>query len=407
MLIFKLALRNCLRNKRRTFLAGLAVGIGLAGLIFVDAVYIGMADNMIKTATSTFIGDGRITHKDFTETFDPRYFVKNIENIKKSLKEEQVLKTFSPRVASFAMINSAANSASVILYGIDAPSEKQTSKIANAIIKGSYLNPENHYSIIIGGKLAEKLEVELGDRIVITTSETKTDQITQAMFMLEGVYKFGIREMDSSFVFINLKQAQELLKLDGNVNEITLKFHNLRTVEDKSLPFWSKYSKDTNIARGWDEIFSELKKVIKMTDFSMLIIGVILFGIVALGIINTLFMALYERMFEFGVMRALGTKPTTIAAMIISEACVLAVISIIMGTLIGFGVSYFFSLRGLDYTGIEFSGVTILEPIYTVIRFHQYVKYPLWVFLFATVAAVYPAIYAARIIPVKALKRSL
>lgn len=407
MIIIKLAFRNCLRNKRRTFLAGLAIGIGLAGLIFVDALYIGMSENMIKTATSTFIGDGRITHKDFTETFDPRYFVKDIDNIKKSLKKEEVLETFSLRVASFAMINSAANSSSVILYGIDAPLEKRTSKIYKAMAGGNYLNPENPYSIIIGKKLAEKLEVEPGDRLVITTSGTKTEQITQAMFMLEGIYNFGMREMDSSFAFVNINEAQKLLELGSNISEITLKFHNLKTAEDKSLPFWSKYSEDTNIAQGWDEIFSELKTVMEMTDFSMFIVGAILFGIVALSIINTLFMALYERMFEFGVMRALGTRPFTMAIMIISEACVLALISIIIGTLIGFGVSYFFSLRGLDYTGIEFSGVTILEPIYTVISFNQYVKYPLWVFLFAVIASIYPAVYAARIKPVKALKRSM
>jgi ABC-type lipoprotein release transport system permease subunit len=407
MLMLKLAWRNSLRNKRRTFLAALAIGIGLAGLIFADAIYVGMTENMIKTATSTFMGDGQITHKDFRDTFDAKNTIKDISVIRKKLQSEHIVKAFSQRVASFAMISSAANSDSVILYGIDPKSEKKTSKIYQAVSKGNYLSAGNPYSIIIGSKLAEKLELELGDRIVITTSETKGGQISQAMFMLEGIYKFGSREMDSTFAFVNLKQAQNLLKLGDNINEIAIKFTSIRTAENKNLPFWKEYSQNTNLAQGWDEIFSELKNVIKMTDFSMLIVGAILFGIVALSIINTLFMALYERMFEFGVMRALGTRPLKMAMMIISEACMLAIISIIMGALIAFGVSYFFSLRGLDYTGIEFSGVTLLEPIYTVITWKQYLKYPLWVFLFAALAGIYPAVYASRIVPVKALKKTL
>lgn len=403
----KLAWRNTFRNKKRTFLAGLAIGIGLAGLIFTDAVYIGMTENMIKTATSTFMGEAQIAHRDFKDTFDPKYTIKNIYDITRHLKKEPIVKTFSRRVASFAMINSAANSSSVILYGINPQSEKKTSKIARVVIKGNYLDSSSPYSIILGQKLADKLELQLGDRVVITTSEIKTGQITQAMFMLEGIYAFGSREMDSSFAFINITQAQDLLKMDDNVNEIAIKFTDLRIAEDKSIPFWDKYSKDTNLARGWDEIFSEVKNIMEMSDFSMLIIGIILFALVALGIINTLFMALYERMFEFGVMRALGIRPLTMAFMIILEACFLAVISIIIGILTGLGVSYFFSMRGLDYTGIEFSGVTLVEPIYTVIRFHQYIKYPLWVFLFAVVAGIYPAVYAARLTPVKALKKTL
>ncbi|HUT86038.1 MAG TPA: ABC transporter permease, partial [Elusimicrobiales bacterium] len=257
MLTIKLAFRNTLRNKRRTFLASLAIGIGLAGLIFVDAVYLGMSENMIKLATSTFMGDAQITHRDFRDTFDGKYKLEHKQNIIKELEKESIVKTYSLRVASFAMISSSSDASSIILYGINPETEKNTSKIKDAVIYGNYLQSDNPHSIIVGEKLSKKLETEIGDRIVITSSNTKTDEIAQSMFIVEGIYKFGNNHMDSSMAFVNIKQAQSLFGLEDGVNEIVIKFTNLHIALDKTLPFWKKYSKGTNVAEDWDEIFSE------------------------------------------------------------------------------------------------------------------------------------------------------
>lgn len=121
---------------------------------------------------------------------------------------------------------------------------------------------------------------------------------------------------------------------------------------------------------------------------------------------NTLFMSLYERMFEFGVLRAIGTRPLRMALMILLEGGCLAIISIIIGSAIGFFFSWLFSVYGIDYRGIEFAGTTINELIYPVMNVRQYLLNPLYVLFFTLVAALYPAWYAARLTPAKAMKRS-
>ena len=133
----------------------------------------------------------------------------------------------------------------------------------------------------------------------------------------------------------------------------------------------------------------------------------ILFGVVALGIINTLFMSLHERMFEFGVLRAVGTRPFSIVQLVIFEAGSLAVLSIAMGCILGFAVTLISAQTGFDYTGIEYSGVTFRKLLYPVLRIRQFIEYPLWLFLFTVLVGLYPACYAARMTPAGAMRRSL
>ncbi len=417
-MLIRLAWRNSFRNKRRTFLAGLAIGIGLGGLIFVDGLIIGMLDSMIRTATDTFLGQAQITYKGFRDTLEVEKTVRNGEDILKSLAAEEKVKNFAPRTVSVGMIRSPANVRSIALYGIDPRLEKDVSKVDEAIIKGDYLEDEAvaegddlenevRNGILIGSKLAENLEVGEGDRVVVMVAEAGTGDLSPEMFWIKGIFHFDTREMDSGMAFISLAKSQEMLNLPNGVHEIAVHFNEIRLADDKSLDFWDRYSRDGNEALGWREIMPELSAAIEMSDFSIFITGIILFAVVVLGIMNALFMSLYERMFEFGVLRAVGTRPFKMALMILVETATLALISIVIGTILGTATNVYFSIYGIDYTGIEFAGVTFREPIFTVIKPYQFYKYPMYLFVFAIIVGLYPAIYAARMKPVDAMRRSM
>lgn len=406
-MLLKLAWRNVLRNKRRTILSGMAVGITLASLMLIDGLYIGMIKSMIGTATDTFLGHGQIHAEGFSDTLEVEKTINNSDEVLKSLGSEELISGFSPRMVSFGMLSSTAGVTSVLLYGIDPDMERDISMIDEAIRDGTYLTPGKAGQLLIGSKTAETLEVEVGDRVVATVAQAETGELSQDLFRVAGIYHMGIREADSGLAFILIGKSRELLALEGRTHEIALKFHDINNSGDRSLPLWKKYSSDGNEAIGWRDLVPQLEGVIDMTDISTVITSSLVFCIVAVIIMHALFMSLYERMFEFGILRAVGTRPLNMALIIFFEAASLAVISIIMGLLLGFGVVSFFSWYGIDYRGIEFAGVTINELLYPELALTQFTFYPVMIFLFSIVAAIYPAVFAARMTPAKAMQRSM
>lgn len=151
----KLAWRNLFRNKRRTFLAGTAIGIGLAALIFVDALMIGMGQNMIQSATSSFLGEGQIHRAGYRETNEVELTINDPDSIIEMLSQEPIIAHLTRRTMSFAMISSPANVCGVGLIGIDPATERNLSQFDDALIAGSYFSGEFDQEVLIGGKLAE------------------------------------------------------------------------------------------------------------------------------------------------------------------------------------------------------------------------------------------------------------
>ena len=406
LILVKLAWRNIFRNKRRTLIAATAIGVGLTALIFIDAFMIGMEEIMIRTATASFLGDAQIHREGFRDEQEASMTIQALDAVTASLAEETIVQHFTQRVLVSGMITSPANVSAINLVGVHPPTEKFLSLIDDATTEGAYFKGENNRDIVIGAKLAEILEIELGDRVVVTVAQAGTGELSQEMFRISGIYHFADEEMNSGMAFVRIQKAQEMLAIGNEAHEIAIKFTSIAYSQDTTLPFWDTYSQHGNEALSWTDLMSQLTAVLEMTKYSKYIMGVILFGVVIFGIINTLFMSLYERMFEFGVLRAVGTRPFGMARVILFEAGALAIVSIVLGAILGFVLTAVLAHVGIDYTGIEMMGVTMQEFIYPVLKMQQFIIYPIWVFIFTIIAGLYPARYVAKMAPVDAMRRS-
>ena len=406
LILIKLAWRNIFRNKRRTLIAATAIGIGLAALIFVDALTIGMSDNMVRTATGSFLGDAQIHRVGFRDVQEVSLTIQALDEVTEGLAQEDIVEHFTQRTIASGMITSPANVSAIALIGVHPPTEKFLSQIDDAITEGAYFEDDNSRDIVIGAKLAEVLEAGLGDRVVVTVAQAETGDLSQEMFRISGIYEFAGGEMNSGMAFVRIEKAQEMLAIGNNAHEIAIKFTSLTYAQDATLPFWEMYSQHDNEALSWTELMSQLTAILEMTKYSKYIVGVVLFFVVIFGIINTLFMSLYERMFEFGVLRAVGTRPFGMARVILFEAGALAVVSIALGMILGFLVTATLSRTGINYTGIELAGVTMQEFIYPTLTVEQFMIYPVWLFVFTIIAGLYPARYAAKMSPADAMRRS-
>lgn len=406
LILIKLAWRNILRNKRRTIIASIAISIGLAALIFGDAFMIGMMENLIKTATDSFIGDAQIHQQEFRDTREVSMTIQELDEVGANLAKEANVQYFTRRTFAPGMIASSANRSAINLVGVQPSTEKFLSQIDDAIIGGGFFEKANEHDIVIGSKLAEILEVELGDKVVVTVVQAKSGDYFEDWFRVSGIYYFADAAMNSGMAFVRLKKAQQMLAIGPNVHEIAIKFTSTEYGQDKQVPFWKTYSQHGNKALSWTEILPQLPKVFAMSEYSKYIMGIVLFGVVIFGIINTLFMSLYERMFEFGVLRAVGTRSFGMARIVLFEAGALAVVSIVLGAILGFVLTTIFANIGIDYTGNEMMGVTVQEFIYPVLTIEQFTVYPLAVFIFTIVAGLYPAWHVAKMSPVDAMRRS-
>ena len=406
LILIKLAWRNLFRNKRRTIIASIAIGIGLAALIFADALWVGMERNMVETATASFLGDGQIHRAGFREAQAVEMTINLLDEVVADLSQEAIVDRFTPRTFAFGMITSAANVCAISLVGVQPHTERFLTQIDDAITEGAYFEGGNNRDIVIGAKLAELLEVTLGNRVVVTVTQSESGDLSQGMFRISGIYRFGDEAMEGGMAFVRLGKAQEMLAIGSEVHEIAIKITDTKYGKDQTSAFWERYSQHGNEALSWTEILPQLQVAFEMSKFTKYILGVVLFGVVVFGIINTLFMSLYERMFEFGVLRAVGTRPLGMARLILFEAGALAIVSIVLGAVLGFVLTWIFTMVGIDYTGIEMMGVTIRELIYPVLTIEPFILYSIWVFIFTIITGLYPARYAAKIAPANAMRRS-
>lgn len=407
-LTWKLALRNIRRNKRRTLLTILLISMTLAILIFTDGYMRAMTDVMVRSATRLYPGDGQIHHTEYLAERDGEKQIVDVDGHLKKLQQSDLIDGYSPRAMDFGMVSSSANNLAVQVVGIDPQMESTVSKLKLSIVEGQYLTSDGpETQIMIGEPLAELLEVDLGDRLVVSVNNYEINDIDQRLFRVSGVFKLNSKFFDEGMVFVQLPKAQSMMGIGQSVHEIAFNFVDESISSDETLPIWSQLSTKSTIAQGWSQLMPDLATIVGMIDYSLLIVGGILFVVAILGVINAMFMSIYERTYEFGVVLAIGTRRGSLFVLIMAEGLVLALISLVIGVAIGTLIVLVVGLLGIDYGSMDISGVALAEVLRPELNMNHFTELPFAVFVMTLVACLYPAVHAAKIIPAKALHKSL
>ena len=408
-LFFLLGFRNVFRNKRRTFLTCSVIAIALCSLVLIDGLMIAMKHTMVRLQTSTYMGEAQVHSPNYQEDDDISNTIKNQGKLLSFLKTEPLIKNFSPRVLTNGMLSSSYESQIVRVVGVDFSKEKHLSKLSSNLSKGTYPNQENSdNAFILGEKLAKKLRVRMGERLILTFSEKISSDVTQEMFKLTGVVNFNMRPLDDLFIFIDIKKAQKMFGLKSSEwHEVALKFDNETIAEAHGDEFKEKFSQTGNLYESWGELAKPLKSMLDMTQYSMSIIYGLVFIFILFAILNTMFMSIFERSFEFGVIKALGSKKGQVAYLVLCECFSLGVLGSFLGMLIAGALMYYLSLNGISYGGSEFNGISLSEPIKPVLTLRQFTEIPAMIILITILSGLYPAIHTARMKISDAMKKSL
>ena len=406
MLTYKLAIRNLFRNTRRTFLTVMLIGFSLAALILTDAIVGGMIKVMVESITHTVSGEAQLHRPGFRNNLDIDLYMENSTDIEDRLSKDDRVKAYSPRVIAAGMISSSYNVTGSAIYGVDSKKEATVSKLKQAMIEGEYLS-EKPTELLIGQPMAELLEIGIGDRVVVTLAEANSGELSQALFRVSGIFLFGTREFDENLVFININKAREVVNISNASHEIALLFRDADVSASSSQALLDEFNVDDIEALDWRNLYPEITSVLEMSNFSSFIVGMILFLLASLGVINSMFMSIYERIYEFGVAKAIGTKPAQLLQLVLFEGFLIALMSCAFGIIIGGGIGIYYETRGLPMGEFEFAGVAMNNTIPTVLTLEQFIQFPIYVILLTLVATLYPARFAAKIVPSEALQKSL
>ncbi len=405
----QLAWRNIWRNPKRTAVILTAVIIGVWSMIFLGGIMVGMYDAMIENQLATLTGHLQIHH--------PGY--RNDPAVANSMKDptaahsalEHVLPAgavWTDRVRVSAIAQNARHSTGVTMVGIRPDREARISFIGGAVTAGRFLETgrEDH-GIVIGRALAEDFETGLGKKIILMSQGTD-GEIRSRAFRIIGIYQGRMEATEKNFVFVTLPAARDMLRLGTGISEVAVLLPDRADTGPVVADLRRALPTGEYEVTGYRGLMPLITAMIELWDTFMILWYVVVFVAMGFGIINTILMAVMERIREFGLVKSLGMRPRQIVALVVTEAILILVIGIVIGNLTGYVSIWALARHGIDLSVFAAGAdrFSIPRVIYPALHLKEVVRANLVVLILGLLVSLYPALRAARITPVKALARA-
>ncbi|MEA3288756.1 MAG: FtsX-like permease family protein [Campylobacterota bacterium] len=394
-LMFKSAFKSLFIRKSRTFMVVLMIALSLWGLMLMQGIYDGMIKQMIDNTTRSESAHISIYAKDFRATKDIDKFIKDEKDIEKFLKEQTNIKSYTKRVNASGLVATARYSKNAFIYGVNTNDEIKQSRLDEYISKGSFDFGKKSKGIIVGYKLAKKLKVDIGKKIIISAQDIN-NEVSSISLKVTGIIKTNNMIFDENAVLIDIEKAKEFLSLEvSNHIAVTLK-------DDMGLKSLKTNINNTfnNVeAFSWGELYPALIQSKQMMVTFGYISYMIVFLTASVGIFGVVLVSVLERLREFGILRAVGTKFSYIAMMIFFESFIIGTAGFILGCILGGGTLYYFKIEGLDLSsfsdalsefGMDAVTYAVVDPSYFI----------------TALLAVFSAVVLSILIPLRILKRS-
>ncbi|MGI9224020.1 MAG: ABC transporter permease [Woeseiaceae bacterium] len=399
-----LAWRNLWRNHRRTAIMLGAISIGAWAMIFMTALTQGMVNEMVRDGVSALPGHVQVHHPDYRD--DP-----NIENLLPAT-DTDIAATFGPagfnawssRIKVPAVITSEYDSRGVTLLGIDPARERGMIFVDYDAVEGRFLESVEDTGVVIGHKLANTLETSVGKRIVLMSQDPDND-VADRGFRVVGLFHANVEAFEETYVFAGKRTIQQMLGVGDHVTEIVVLGDDYRDVEAEFSKVLELVDGNVEVLR-WTELDTYLGTMLSVMDGFVLIWVIVIFLALSFGLVNTLVMAVFERVREIGLMLALGMKPGNILGQILIESMLLLVIGLGIGNLLAW-----LTIKPLE-GGIDISivaeGMAMMgasSMLYPQLRMEDVVLANVVVLILGFLASLSPAWRASRYEPIEAITK--
>lgn len=410
--MIRLVLRSLGRNRWRTALTvgGVAIGVGL--IVWVSAFTDAYLDAMARGATSGQLGSMQIHDADYAKKPSLWATLDATPELLAAIAATPGVGGVAPRLNDMALVGHARRSRAAFVIGVDAVREPQVTSVLKAIKAGRWLSPvpPARREVVLGKGLADHLEVGPGDELVmdlVTADGSKGDD----RMVVVGLIQTGNVDVDRRFAYIHLADAQYLAALDGRVHELAIGLAHGADLERTRAAVARLVPPGAEL-RTWKQLVPDMVQLIEVSEGSMWIFYLIIFALIALGILNTQRMSALERRREFGVLVAIGTTPNRLGVQLVLESIFLSTVGAALGVALGAALVSYHAANGLDMSafassgtgeGISWAGIAFDDLIYFRLDVAKLGPPIVWTAIVALLCGLWPAIKAARANPVTAI----
>ncbi|HMR97880.1 MAG TPA: ABC transporter permease [Anaerolineales bacterium] len=397
---FKLAYRNIGRNKTRSLLSSLAVAGGMALLLLMVSVMEGEMRGALANTIRLQSGHLQIRPMSYEEgkiSLKWDDLIAEPEAVAQTIKTLPEVITATPRLIASGILSLKNESKGVQIIGID-PTSDANLPFREGLLTGEFIHPDDREGIMIGNTLAEKLKLAVGDGVNLLVNTSNGD-VDEQSFTVRGIFTTRTPGFDELNVLMPISKAQAFTATENHASTIFVLLQKNEQAEPVARAIQSSLYK----ALTWQD---QNEFIVQFEDYAgafMIVLYLIVLGITATVVTNTLVMAVFERTREIGILAAIGMKGRGIMAQFLAEAALLATGGVIGGLIIGGAMVAYFTINGIYIGDYGITGALFEDRIYAHLTFENTIVLGIVTYIITLAASLYPAILAARMEPVEAL----
>lgn len=402
-MIGRIAWRNIWRNKVRSLVVIFSVMLGIWAGTFIMSFSFGLSDQYVKSAIDGEVSHIQVHDSAYLKDKDIAYTIPHADTLLDAIRHIPAVRAACARTLVNGMVSSATTGTGVSINGIDPIREDSVTHLAGKVEEGNYFDAKTRNPVLISQRMADRLKVKAGNKIVLTFQDANGN-ITAGGFRICGIYHTGNSVYDDLHVFVRSEDLNRLAGIDAP-HEIAVLLYSNDALDNVQHSIQT-LAPDLTV-QTWRQIAPELSLVIDSFDeYMYLFIAVILLAL-CFGIINTMLMAVLERIRELGMLMAVGMNKLRVFSMIMLETIFLALIGGPFGVFFAWLTVNYFGKRGINLKmfskGFESYGMN--PEVYTRLLPEFYFNILVMIILAAVLSAVYPSIKAIRIKPAQAIQK--
>ena len=404
MNLLTLASRNVYRHRHRSVVTILAMAFACTMMIVFAALMEGFAIGSERNVVSMNTGDIQIHLPGYRDDPDIYSLIDNADQLVTQFRPEQFYAT--ERLFAFGLMASEQSSSGVQLRGVDLDYEPTVTDIDQHIMTGEWLSADDKQGVVIGKKLSKLLDVGLGDELVFV-GQTADGYMANDSFQIKGILKSVSATIDNAGVFMSNGMLRELITLPKGAHELVL----MRIDRTGDLTLTTDQIKRSLAAdlevMNWQQLMPVINRFLETAHIQTLIMMIFTYIAVASVVLNAMLMSVFERIHEFGIMKAIGVKPKQLLILIYAEMFIQTFLAVLLAVVAGSSLSWYLQENGLDMSsmtdGISFAGLAF-DPIWhAALTLNSVLMPTLFLFVIAAVAVIYPAVKVAVIQPIDAM----